>query len=203
MKRILQWTFIATFFSTIALFTACSQNDDAVVNPEPEYTTLKEALQTVPLISMISENPDTEVVTMKAKGELDYIAQYSMLFTQDLNHDDEGGDSFQQKVCILFRGFDRPTVYVTEGYDWSGFGDGRDLGTNLNANVVHVEHRNYGESYNQDSVQWQYQTIAQASADLHDVYQALKPLCWYRTNVRVEPCTHEGYTAETCPYHQH
>jgi len=30
-----------------------------------------------------------------------------------------------------------------------------------------------------------------------------KAMCWYRTNVRVEPCTHEGYTAETCPYHQH
>lgn len=30
-----------------------------------------------------------------------------------------------------------------------------------------------------------------------------KNACWYRTNVRVEPCTHPGYTAETCPYHVH
>jgi hypothetical protein len=28
-------------------------------------------------------------------------------------------------------------------------------------------------------------------------------MCWYRTQVRVEPCTHPGYTAETCPYHKH
>ena len=27
--------------------------------------------------------------------------------------------------------------------------------------------------------------------------------CWYRTNVYVEPCTHPGYTADTCPYHKH
>ena len=27
--------------------------------------------------------------------------------------------------------------------------------------------------------------------------------CWYRTDARVEPCTHPGYTADTCPYHKH
>ena len=36
-----------------------------------------------------------------------------MLFKQDLGHSDEGGDSFQQRVCILFRGFDRPTILVS------------------------------------------------------------------------------------------
>jgi len=35
-----------------------------------------------------------------------------------------------------------------------------------------------------------------SAAERHD-------MCWYRTQVRVEPCTHPGYTADTCPYHQH
>lgn len=26
---------------------------------------------------------------------------------------------------------------------------------------------------------------------------------WYHTEARIEPCTHPGYTAETCPYHKH
>lgn len=30
-----------------------------------------------------------------------------------------------------------------------------------------------------------------------------KNMCWYRTRVRVEPCTHPGHTAEDCPYHKH
>ena len=30
-----------------------------------------------------------------------------------------------------------------------------------------------------------------------------KNACWYRTSIRVEPCTHPGYTANTCPYHAH
>ena len=28
-------------------------------------------------------------------------------------------------------------------------------------------------------------------------------MCWYRTKARIEPCTHPGYTADTCPYHKH
>lgn len=28
-------------------------------------------------------------------------------------------------------------------------------------------------------------------------------MCWYRTDVHVELCTHPGYTADTCPYHKH
>ena len=30
-----------------------------------------------------------------------------------------------------------------------------------------------------------------------------KNMCWYRTDVHVELCTHPGYTADTCPYHKH
>ena len=35
-----------------------------------------------------------------------------------------------------------------------------------------------------------------AAAERHD-------MCWYRTDVHVELCTHPGYTADTCPYHKH
>jgi hypothetical protein len=93
-----------------------------------------------------------------------------------VNHNQPDGDKFKQKVCILFRGYDRPTIMVTEGYQWLDFGDMLDVGKNLNANMVHVEHRNFGESYNQDKGKWEYETSAQASADLHAVYQALKPI---------------------------
>lgn len=150
-----------------AAFTSC--NKDNPPKEDPTYSTLKEALNDISLFSNIKENPDTG-------SEFDYKEQYSMFFTQDLDHSDEGGDTFRQKVCILFRGFDRPTIMVTEGYNFWGFRDAGDLGINLNANMVHVEHRNYGESYNEDFGRWEYQTIAQASADLHAVYQALKPI---------------------------
>lgn len=165
---------VAILLAIPVLLTSCSNDDNPDVTPQ--YATLKEALQGVDRITNITENPDAKSVTKKQQGVLDYKEQYSMKFRQDLNHDVQGGETFEQRVCILFRGFDRPTILVTEGYDWDEFKDAGDLGINLNANMVHVEHRNYGESCNQDKGQWQYQTIAQAAADLHAVYQALKPI---------------------------
>ena len=45
--------------------------------------------------------------------------------------------------------------------------------------IFHVReqfYRNVGESFNQDKGKWEYETSAQVSADLHAVYQALKPI---------------------------
>ena len=113
-------------------------------------------MQCIDCISDIKKNPDTAAIRKKSEGLLDYKEQYSMSFRQNLNHDVPDGETFGQRVCILFRGFDRPTILVTEGYYWDEFKDAGDLGINLNANMVHVEHRNYGESCNGDQGQWQY-----------------------------------------------
>lgn len=140
------------------------------------YTSFEQELTATGAFTDIKENPDTMAIKKKEKGELNYQSQYSMFISQPVNHNQPDGDKFKQKVCILFRGYDRPTIMVTEGYLWKRFNDAEDLGINLNANMVHVEHRNFGESYNQDKGKWEYETSAQASADLHAVYQALKPI---------------------------
>jgi len=173
MKRQLFWL-IAAILLVNPLLTSCVDNYD---NPTPvEYATLQEALAANDLISDIQENPDKSAMEKKKNGELFYLSQYSMKFRQAIDHNQPDGDTFQQRVCILFRGFDRPTILVTEGYFWSRFGDGEDFGINLNANMVHVEHRNFGESFTSDQERWKYETSAQVSADLHAVYQALKPI---------------------------
>ena len=169
MKKTLKLWMLLVIALSIA---SCTDNSD---NPVV-YTTLEEALANTHLFSDIQENPDKSAMDKKKKGELGYLSQYSMFIEQPIDHNQPDGDKFQQRVSILFRGFDRPTILVTEGYFWSGFGDGEDFGINLNANMVHVEHRNFGESFNQDRGKWEYETIAQASADLHAVYQTLKPI---------------------------
>ena len=169
MKRIVTVFYVLLL---MAGFAACSNDDNAVVNPP--YSELKTVLQQTGLFYDITEDPDTSII--KQKTELNYKEQYSMFYKQDTDHNDKGGDKFMQRVCILFRGFDRPTVLVTNGYDWSSFRDIKDLALNLNANMVCVEHRNFGMSYNQDKGKWKYQNAAQASADLHAVYLALKPV---------------------------
>ena len=140
MKRQLFWL-IAAILLVNPLLTSCVDNYD---NPTPvEYATLQEALAANDLISDIQENPDKSAMEKKKNGELFYLSQYSMKFRQAIDHNQPNGDTFQQRVCILFRGFDRPTILVTEGYLWPDFGDGEDFGINLNANMVHVEHRNF------------------------------------------------------------
>lgn len=54
---------------------------------------------------------------------------------------------------------------------------------------------NYGNLTLDDMLMVKSERLANA-AERHD-------MCWYRTQVRVEPCTHPGYTADTCPYHKH
>ena len=159
----------------LSIVSCNDYTDNPVVNPVVN-TPLNQVLAETELFTDIKENPDTEAVRMKAEGKLDYQSQYSMFISQPVNHAQPDGDRFKQKVCILFRGYDRPTIMVTEGYLWSCFGDAEDIGINLNSNMVHVEHRNFGESYNQDEGKWEYETSAQASADLHAVYQALRPI---------------------------
>ena len=151
---------------------SCTDNNDNSVS----FKTLDEALTSTHLFTDIKENPDKEATEKKKKGELNYLSQYSMFIEQPVNHNQPDADKFKQKVCIMFRGFDRPTIMMTEGYLWDGFKDAEDIGINLNANIVHVEHRNFGESFNQDRGRWNFQTSAQASADLHAVCQALKPI---------------------------
>ena len=169
MKNTLKLWMLLVIALSIA---SCTDNsDNPVVN-----TTLEEALTNSHLFSDIRENPDKGAMERKMKGELDYLSQYSMFIEQPVNHNQPDADKFKQKVSIMFRGFDRPTILVTEGYYWSKFRDAEDFGINLKANMVHVEHRNFGESFNQDRGKWEFETSAQASADLHAVYQALKPI---------------------------
>ena len=168
-KTLKSWMLLVIVLSIVS----CTRDitDNPVVNAP-----LSQVLAETGLFTDIKENPDTVATRKKAEGELVFQSQYSMFITQPVNHDQPDGDKFKQKVCILFRGYDRPTILVTEGYFWYRFGDAEDIGKNLNANMVHVEHRNFGESYNNDTVQWKYETSAQVSADIHAVYQALKPI---------------------------
>ena len=170
MKKIMKsWMLLVMFLSIVSCTT------DITDNPV-SYIPLEQVLTETGLFTDIKENPDTSAMKKKENGELDYQSQYSMFISQPVNHNQPDGDKFKQKVCILFRGYDRPTIMVTEGYLWRRFSDAEDIGINLNANMVHVEHRNFGESYTQDKGKWEFETSAQASADLHAVYQALKPI---------------------------
>ena len=100
------------------------------------------------------------------------------------------------------------------GVDGAGIGGGEDAdGGNVTitggvviakAGVHETGHRAIGPG--EDSDNYGELTIGDdmmvSSERLANVDER-KNMCWYRTQVRVEPCTHPGYTADTCPYHKH
>ena len=82
----------------------------------------------------------TEIETAK-----DYEASYELKIKQPLDHDDPSKGYFYQRAFLSHKGYDRPTVIITQGYTRTGNYIG-ELADFLGANQIDVEHRFFGES---------------------------------------------------------
>ncbi len=134
------------------------------------------------LETLLFELPD--VVFKKLETPKGYEAGYELMVRQPLDHRNPQGKSFYQKVYLAHRAFDAPTVLVTEGYDRPTHRI-YELSDMLAANQVMVEHRYFGKSM-PDSLDYQYLTLEQATADLHAINQLLRklyPKDWVSTGI--------------------
>lgn len=103
---------------------------------------------------------------------------YLMKFTQLLDTDNPEAGSFEQRVMLGHRGYDRPVVIVTEGYgaDYA-FSSPRymeELTKIMDANIIFVEHRYFLES-TPDPCNWDYLTIENSMEDYHRIITSFKP----------------------------
>jgi hypothetical protein len=127
--------------------------------------------------------PDVSFTKTSKAG--DKYLQYDLLIKQPLDHQHREKGSFYQRVKLIHKGFDNPTVIETEGYWLWGGGTGDEVEQILNTNYVDVEYRYYGKSL-PDSIDWQYLTIAQAAADLHHINELFKTIYtnkWISTGI--------------------
>ena len=161
--------------------TSCSTEDNPTpVDPDPEtpvepvvYETMKEALEHIPIVEKIKEEETYE-----------YAEKYSLFFRQPEDHYNPSAGTFLQKVILKFVGFDAPTVLVTSGYFVQD--SPCELAEMMNANIVAVEYRYFGESKVDDDPQWTNLTLRQQADDLHAIVTALKPVLkgkWVSTGV--------------------
>jgi len=108
---------------------------------------------------------------------------YDLLVKQPIDHQHPEKGYFSQWVQLRHRGFNNPTVIETHGYQ---MGRARnEVEQMLNANNLGVEYRFFGKSV-PDSLQWQYLTIEQATADLHAVNQLFRQIYkgkWFSTGI--------------------
>ena len=103
---------------------------------------------------------------------------YLMKFTQLLDTDNPEAGSFEQRVMLGHRGYDRPVVIVTEGYgaDYA-FSSPRymeELTKIMDANIIFVEHRYFLES-TPNPCNWDYLTIENSMEDYHRIITSFKP----------------------------
>ncbi|WP_163833591.1 S28 family serine protease [Spartinivicinus ruber] len=99
---------------------------------------------------------------------------FLLRYEQPINHLRPWQGSFKQRMVLLHRSVDAPTVLATNGYYTSVSAYRYNLTRVLGANQLKVEHRYFAES-RPDPLDWQYLTIRQAAADHHRIVQAIRP----------------------------
>lgn len=100
-----------------------------------------------------------------------YGAAYQLKVKQPLDHTAPEKGHFYQKVYLSHKGYDRPNVLITEGYNRNS-NRLYEISYLLDANQIDVEHRYFGESM-PDELDYQYLNLEQATADLHKVREIL------------------------------
>lgn len=133
------------------------------------------------LETQLLEIPNLDFVSITQEKGAD---QYIIYLRQPLDHSDTTKGYFNQKVYLTHRGFDRPTVLVTAGYnvDWNRK---YELSNLMNANQILVEHRYFGESM-PDSLDYRYLNLEQVTADLHllrELFDEVYPNKWVSTGI--------------------
>lgn len=157
MKQSLLFAF---FFSILSVFA------------QPDKQQLERALYDLP-----------NVLFTNATKPGDPFLTYDLMVKQPLDHQNPEKGSFYQWVQLKHKGFNLPVVIETHGY---GMGrGGNEVEQILNANNIGVEYRFFGKSL-PDSLQWEYLTVEQATADLHAVNELFRQLYkgkWFSTGI--------------------
>lgn len=134
------------------------------------------------LEELLFELPD--VIFKEIESTKDYGPTYELKIKQPLDHSDKTKGYFYQKVYLSHKGFDRPVVMNTAGYERnkSRIGELTEL---LNANQIDIEHRFFGESI-PDSLDYKYLNMKQVTADLHHINLLFKKIYsgkWISTGI--------------------
>ena len=114
--------------------------------------------------------------------------KYVFFINQQLDAKNPSAGNFNQRVVLCHRGYDRPTVIVTEGYnaDYALRKDYIDeLSKLFDTNIITVEYRYFGKSMPQPC-DWQYLTVENSLYDLHNVNRTLHSLYegkWISTGI--------------------
>lgn len=127
----------------------------------------------------------SDVETLKSTH---FPEKYVFFIKQQLDAKDASKGYFEQRVVLCHRGFDRPTVLVTEGYNANyALREGyiEELSKLFDTNIITVEYRYFDKSM-PSPCNWDYLTVENSLYDLHHVNQTLHAMYkgkWIATGI--------------------
>ncbi|MET7481063.1 S28 family serine protease [Streptomyces sp. NPDC005648] len=175
MRKALRWLLALTVLigtlSTAGAATAAQPEATGTNSTGTDSTDIKDQLLAVPGMSLIEEKP--------YPGYRFFVLNY----TQPVDHRDPSKGTFQQRITVLHKGVDRPTVFYTGGYNVSTNPGRREPTQIVDGNQVSMEYRFFTPS-RPSPADWSKLDIWQAASDQHRIFGALKaiyPRNWIAT----------------------
>ena len=163
---------LALFALAVTLMLMGCKKDNLPTPDEPIGSPFGRALQSIDIVSHVNT-----IIPVENTNE--FTELYEVFFSQPVDHNNPAAGTFEQKAYVFYVDSERPTVLYTCGYNlYERFKKKPfvDLAYNMNANLVMVEHRYFGDSKPANPTDWTYLDMRQAAGDHHAIIQALKPL---------------------------
>ncbi|TDQ50239.1 S28 family serine protease [Actinorugispora endophytica] len=151
--------FATALLAAAVLLLTAAPTAAAQETTEPD---IRARLEAVPGLTVVEEK------SVPAEG----FRYFVLSFTQYTDHDRPRAGTFEQRLTLLHRGFDRPTVLHTSGYQVSTVPSRSEPTRLVDGNQISTEQRFFGTS-RPDPADWDTLDIRQAAADHHRVIEAV------------------------------
>ncbi|AJT66953.1 Prolyl tri/tetrapeptidyl aminopeptidase [Streptomyces lydicus] len=139
---------------------AGSATAGAATAAEPRTKDIKDRILAIPGMSLIEEKP------------VDGYRYFVLNYTQPIDHRHPEKGEFQQRLTLLHKSVDRPTVFFTSGYNVSTTPTRSEPTKIIDGNQVSLEYRYFTPSRPQPA-DWKKLDIRQAATDQHRIFTAL------------------------------
>lgn len=126
----------------------------------PETEDIKDRILAIPGMSLVEEKP------------VDGYRYFVLNYTQPVDHRHPSKGTFQQRLTLLHKSVDRPTVFFTSGYNVNTTPSRSEPTKIIDGNQVSMEYRYFTPS-RPTPTDWKKLDIRQAANDQHRIFRAL------------------------------
>ncbi|MEW2547271.1 S28 family serine protease [Streptomyces sp. NPDC047002] len=175
MGKALRWllglALLIGALGTAGAADAAQPHTDVAAAPAGPGTDIEDRILAIPGMSLLQEKP------------VDGYRYFVLGYTQPVDHRHPSRGTFEQRITLLHKGVDRPTVFFTGGYNVSTTPSRSEPAQIVDGNQVSLEYRYFTPS-RPEPADWKKLDIWQAASDQHRVFAALKkiyPKHWLAT----------------------